>query len=349
MNEIAIDKSELQEKLHFEISEENNIDLNSDRYKRLDCNSEQAMHMSAFMQQLPTIVAAGSLANSYKVVFPEGIVGTLMEYKTGGLGTPIIGENGKIAGHAALFDMKTEAAILGAFTAMSVVTGQFFLSEINAKLAQLNLKIDQIMAFLYGDKKSELMAEISFVQQAQQNYSSIMSHEAQRSAVIVGLQQARKTAMKDIEFYMSDLDYKSQVNEKIFSKFQTVADKALRIWESLELAKQLFVMGSIMEAYFAQNFDESYIKSISETVAYYINKCDKKILGCFQVLRSKVDPFKDKDGTKELKEKFSNIIESLEGGEEAPILRSMSEALQAAAAPREYYLNRKGEIYIKAV
>ncbi|MCM1578146.1 MAG: hypothetical protein NC078_05025 [Ruminococcus sp.] len=348
MNETAIDRSEVQKKLHFEISEENGIDLNSDRYKRLDCNSEQAMRMSAFMQQLPAIAAVDALANSYKVVFPEGIAGTLMEYKTGGAGTPIIDENGKIAGHAALFDMKAEAAILGAFTVMSVVTGQFFLSEINAKLTQLNLKIDQIMAFLYGDKKSELMAEINFVQQAQQNYSSIMSHEAQRSAVIVGLQQSRKTAMKDIEFYMSDLDYKSQVNEKVFAKFQSVADKALRIWESLELSKQLFVMGSIMEAYFAQNFDESYIKSISETVAYYINKCDKKILGCFQVLRSKLDPFKDKDGTKELKENFGGIIESLEGGEEAPILRNMAEALRAAAAPREYYLNRKGEIYIKA-
>lgn len=343
--------NELKEELHFEISEENNVDLGSDRYKKLDCTRGQAIQMNAFMQQIPAMAGAAALANSYKVVFPEGVTGTLMQYKTGtgGLGTSLIGENGKIVGHAGLFDMKAEAAVLGAFTVMSAVTGQFFLSEINSKLTQLNLKVDQIMAFLYGDKKSELMAEISFVQQAQQNYNSIMSHDAQRSATIVGLQQACKTAMKDIEFYMSDLSYKSQTNEKMFAKFQMVAEKALHLWESLELAKQLFVMGNVMVAYFAQNFDKPYIKSVSDTVGYYINKCDKQIFGNFKVLRSKVDQFKDKEGTKILKEKFDSIINSLDSGDEAPLLRSMSETLSAACAPREYYLNRKGEIYMKAV
>lgn len=350
MNETATQKSELQEKLHFEISEENGVDLNSDRYTKLECASEQAICINALMQQLPSFAAAGTIANSYRLVFPEGIEGTLMRYKTesAGLGTPIIGENGKIVGHAELFDMRAEAAILGAFTAISVVTGQYFLSEINSKLTLLNLKVDKIMEFLYGDKKAELMAEISFVQQSQQNYSSIMSRDTQRTATITGLQQACKTAMKDIEFYMYDLYKKARADEKLFGKFRELSDSALSIRDSLELAKQLFVMGHIMEAYFARNFDPSYIKSVSETVAYYINKCDKNILGSFNILRSKADKFKDSENTKILKEKFDAIIGSLDGGDEAPILRSMSEALSAATARREYFVDRKGGVYLRA-
>ncbi|MCM1524233.1 MAG: hypothetical protein NC120_07210 [Ruminococcus sp.] len=349
MNEQTLEKNTLQEQLHFEIHEENGVDLSSDRYKQLECGPEQAMYMSAFMQQIPAIAASGALANSYKVVFPEGVTGTLMQYKKGGLGTPIIGENGKIVGHAGLFDMKAEAAVLGGFSVMAAVTGQYFLTEINSKLGNLNLKVDQIMEFLYGDKKAELMSEISFAQQAQKNYSSIMNHEAQRAATIAGLQQSRKTAMQDIEFYMSDLSRKVQTVEKMFGKFKETAETVLRIWQSLDLSKQLFVMSNIMETYFAQNFDRNYIKSVSETVAYYINKCDKSVLGDFRILRSKIDAFKDKDGTKELKDRFDGIIGSLDGGGEAPILRTMSEALSAATASREYHIDHKGRIYLKAV
>ncbi len=348
MSESTFDMSKISNDLHFEISDGGNVNLDSDRYRKIDTSLEQTMQMSAFMQQMPTLMAADALSNSYKIVFPEGVHGTLMQYKaTGGVGNPIIGENGKIVGHASLFDMNTEAMLLGAFSVMSIVTSQYFLAEINSKMEHLNQKLDQIIEFLYGDKKAELLAEIGFVQYAQENYSSIMTHEAQKTATISGLQEARKTAMKDIEFYMGDLSRKVQTTEKLFAKFKDVADTVIRISESLELSKQLFVMASIMETYFAQNFDKSYIKSVTETVKYYINKCDKRMFGDLRVMRSKLDSFKDSDTVTKFKKKFDGIITSLDGGDDTPIIKSMISALDAATSRKEYYLNPNGDMYIR--
>ena len=50
------------------------------------------------------------------------------------------------------------------------------------------------------------MAEMSFIKYAYENYSSIMSHEEQRIATITSLQEAKKVAMKDIEFCINDLE-----------------------------------------------------------------------------------------------------------------------------------------------
>ena len=146
MSDNTNDINSISNKLNFKIIESGNIDLDSGRYKKIDCNSEQAMYISTFIQQIPAFVAADSLANSYKIVFPDGVQGTLMKYKaTGGLGTPIQGENGKIVDHASLFQNTSHAVILGVFSILSIVTGQYFLTEINSKMEYLNRKIDQIM------------------------------------------------------------------------------------------------------------------------------------------------------------------------------------------------------------
>lgn len=338
--------NELSNELHFEIYEgDPNINLDSDRFQKLEQTPEQSYIMDSLMAQMPMLMAADTLADSYKVVFPEGVTGSLMKLKQGGESSIIMGNEG-ISGHASLYKMAPEAALLGAFSVMSIATSQYFLTEIHSELKLINQKIDQIMDFLYGDKRAELLAEISFVQSAQQNYSSIMSHDTQRIATITGLQEARKTAMKDIEFYMSDLDSKSASNTKSFSDFKKLANDAFKVKESLELSMQLYIASGIMEAYFAQNFDPSFINSISESATQYINKCEKRILSDFSRMNAKLDSFK-KVEDKVIKERCDTLIGLLSNGTESQLIRNMNVALDMTSRSREYYLNRNGEIYIR--
>ena len=108
------------------------------------------------IQQLPLAVTASNMPQMYTLTFPEGLPHTLMHLKNGGFATSIIGADGKIVGMASLTPMVAEAAIIGIFTAMSVLTGQFFLCQINKELQKINQKLDEIISFLYGDKKAEL-------------------------------------------------------------------------------------------------------------------------------------------------------------------------------------------------
>ena len=225
-------------------------------FKKLALTSAQKIQMGGLTQQLPAVMATGALSGCYMVQFPDGLPHVLTQLKQGGFSTMVKGENGRIAGTASLYSVEAQAAVLGAFNAMSIVSGQYFLAQINRELETMNQNIDKILEFLYGDKKAELISEVSFVKSAYQNYSSIMEHEHQRFATLVSLQEAKKVAMKDIEFYMSDLD--STVNTKSGSDIVAWTDKIFQIKDCLELSIQLYSMSSLLEIYYSQNYDTKY-------------------------------------------------------------------------------------------
>ena len=125
------------------------------KFTRLDIVPAQQMQISALMQSVPLAAAAGTLSNTYSVTFPEGLPHTLTKLKQGGWGSMLRGADGKIAGSASFYQMSAQAAMLGAFTAMSVATGQYFMAQIHRELKMISLKMDKILEFLYGEKKAE--------------------------------------------------------------------------------------------------------------------------------------------------------------------------------------------------
>ena len=325
-------------------------DLKKGQYTKLNLSPYQKAGMSALFQQLPNMATAAVMSNAYIVSFTKGLPHTLMHLKNGQYATPIMGDKG-IVGSAGLTSLHMESMLLGAFSVMSVATGQYFLTEINKKFELVNEKIDKIMNFLYGDKKAELISEISFVQYANTNYNTIMAHEEQRAATIVSLQNAKKTAMKDIEFYMSDLDnalLTHPKNSEITSIFQ--------IKESLELSMQLLVVSNIMEVFYSQNFDAEYLSGLKDFVASYITKCEKRILANFSKLNAYLNENKQniiknvisKQDT-EISEKVEAIINSLNGGNNSPMLDSINLSLNFSEETKSttYYFDKSGDIYMK--
>lgn len=328
----------------------NDVNLNDEKYTKLKLSPYQKSNMSLLFQQIPNITAASAMSNAYIVSFPEGLPHTLMHLKNGQYATPIMGSKG-IVGSAGLIPLQTYAVLLKAFSAMSVVTGQYFLTEINKKFELVNEKIDKIMNFLYGDKKAELISEISFVQYANTNYITIMAHDEQRVATIISLQNAKKTAMKDIEFYMSDLNSSIVSHPKDFD-----VNNSLQIKESLDLSLQLFIISSIMEVFYSQNFDKDYLSSVIDFATFYINKCEKRILSDFSKLKVYLNENKsnliknvvNKQNT-ENDDKVEAIINSLNNGNNSPLLESLISSLNFydRTDSVNYYLDNTGDVYIK--
>lgn len=315
---------------------------------RLDMDKDRKKQVSAFMQYLPSIMATTTLAQSYTVRFPEGLPHVLTSLHQGGLST-MIQDQGKFVGTASLYSAASQAAALGVFTAMSIASGQYFLSQINNELKMMKLNIDKILEFLYGDKKAELMAEVSFVKYAYQNFSSIMESDAQRVATISSLQSAKKVAMKDIEFYMSDLD--STVNGRGSGDVASVTDKAFQIKESLELSIQLYGMSSVLETYYAQNHIPAYLKYIEADMISYIDKCEKRMLSSFSVLGKRISDYKGKIWEKINKSSYEKsvgeLVDSLNSGEESKLRQTFRVALQAMTQSTKYYLTKDGTVYLK--
>lgn len=357
-------KCELTEVQAFEVMEsasafqiepyDGMIDLeNSSRYKKLDLSSGQKMQVSALLQQTPQALAAGTLANAYTVRFPEGLPHTLTALKQGGYGS-MIRANGQFAGSASFYPIAAQAAALGAFTAMSAVTGQYFLTQINSELKIVNQKLDEILGFLYGEKKAELMAEISFVKYAHSNFSTIMMHEDQRAATICSLQGARKVAMKDIEFYLSDLDATAKKKAKDYEDLQDLMNKALRIKDSIEMSRQLYVVSGLLELYYSQNYEKEYIDYIESDMISYVNKCDSRILSGLSTFQGKLTDYKAKplektDDREKRIERIAIEVEPYKDGNDSPLKTATERSLEALHKKAEYYIDRKGSVYMKKI
>lgn len=324
---------------------------NQNELTKLKLSSAQKVQISALLRELPSMTTIGVLANAYILNLPNGVsVSDLMHYSNGGLGVAYFGEHG-IVGHASLQSMQSQAVLMGAFNAMSIASGQYFLAEINSNLVAINQKADRILEFLYGDKKAELMSEVSFVNFAYKNYNSIMSHEHQKIATIISLQEARKIAMKDIEFYMSDLD--SLVKAKDVSDLDSFVNKSFQIKDCLQLAIQLYSMSNILEIYYSQNMESDYLQYVEKDILTYIDKCEKRILSNFSAIQMCIKTFKGnllKKIDKSVYEKrVGECVDLLGNGEEFIKRQPLQSVLQSGLQKPIYYLSKDGEVYLKAV
>lgn len=316
---------------------------------KLEISSAQKIHTSALFQQIPSMIASNTLANAYVMHLPEGVSpANLMHFANGGVGNSYFGEKG-IAGQAPLYSLQSQAIIMGAFTAMSIASGQYFLSEINSNLTAINQKADKILEFLYGDKKAELMSEVSFVNFAYQNYNSIMTNDTQRTATIVNIQEARKVAMKDMEFYISDLDALSKTKD--ISDLDSFVNEAFRIKECLQLAIQLYSMSNILEVYYSQNMDDTYLKYVEKDILTYIDKCEKRMLSDFSAIQMRVANYKSsplrKIDKSEYEKQVNDIVDLLGNGEELIKRKPLQSVLQSYQKEAVYYLDKDGDVYFQ--
>ena len=129
-------------------------------YRKLDTSISQTGQISALFREIPTLAGAELTRKAYIVKFPKGVRGEMIKLKQGGRGTPLQDPaTGKFTGTASLYPVNTRVAVVYGFSAMSVVSGQYFLAEINQQMNRMNQSLDKILEFLYGEKRAELMAE----------------------------------------------------------------------------------------------------------------------------------------------------------------------------------------------
>lgn len=343
----------LQNSADFSITPCEAFDKSS--YTKLNSDSAYNTQMSALLGQIPHLTAASALNNAYILKFPDGLPHTLMKLHQGGYASTIIGDNGRIVGTSSLYPLEFQGMMYNAFSAMSAVSGQYFLKEINDELRIINTKLDDILSFLHGEKKAELMAEISFVKYAYNNYSSIMSHGDQRIATIASLQESRKIAMKDIDFYLNSLESNTKKKDKGFGDLCDIVDDGLRDTSSIEMARQLYVISGILEVFYSQNYDNGYISYMKEDLSNYINKCDHRINGLLSKIEGRVDGYKPSNLIEKVKEddrthyigKLNTVLKDYHNDQNSPLYVAMMSTLSCINQAVTYYVNGK-DVYMKA-
>lgn len=259
--------------------------------------------VNMFMQQLPLAVniAQNQInSNAYKVVFPEGAAGTLMKYKNGMLGTPLIGESGKISGHAGLVPVDSISLTpLMIFTAMSAITGQYFMAKINEGLESLTKDVKIIIDSIYDEKESDNFAAYNFYEYVKSNMQLILGNEVLKLSTLTNLQATNNKMYSNILFYskgikrniksITNVTSNSRFTGKRLSAMEEISRVVLELITQQHLSFELFCIGKVYEMQVAEIYDESYCKNvilelervgqiIDTDVNILINKCEETLL-----------------------------------------------------------------------
>lgn len=318
------------------------------RFRKIEFPEQAGFTANSLLQLLPASAASDVASKTYILKFPEGVQGTLLHLRQGGYATTMVDSTSHFSGTASLHPVDpASVALFNVFSVTSFVTGQYFLRDISSKMSEINRKIDDVLTFLEDSKRTELLSELTFVKYAVKNYATIMLSEPQRIATLTNIQRSKIRAVADVDFYTTELEHR--VNAKDVKKnLQPV----LNAKQNLDLASQLYAISSIMESYYAQNWNAAYLKNICEEAELLLghtkNRISDAISPCVKDIRDvhKETKFK-KNPTplSPLEEKTLKISDALTNQVHHPLIAVIDSALKAPMKASELYLAADGSVY----
>lgn len=235
-----------------------------------------------FQQLLGLAAHAVSYQGTYRVYFDKSL-GVLQQAKQGDgfLRANVVqaGTNNKITGQAFLKAASAGPLVANTvFSALSMVTGQYFLSEINGKLSQIEKKIDNIQQFLENEKRSELFANYYFLQQAIQTFEFIQSNDCQKQATIHQFQRIRIASNANLNFYSTAFQQKKTelINlksntPKNIKKIPGVINEIGDIVLLYKFALYTYSLAYYLEIMLSGNMDSKYINIVKKEIKLKTN------------------------------------------------------------------------------
>lgn len=114
---------------------------------------------------------------------------------------------------------------------------------------------------------------------------------------------------------------------KTFSEFEASAEKAFQIKEYFDVSMQLYIMTSLLEIFYSQNFDLRYRDYVYNEISSYVDRYYAEIEKIFDILKSQSNI---------VGEGFSKYEKRLKLGKE----------LEEIAKNSDYASSLKSDIYI---
>lgn len=334
------------------VAKSNRLDFEAKAVNALANTAVQLALSPAEKQSIANLFPADSNAQYMAMTFTNKLPNLLNTLHNSNATLMVRDEFGRYKAGLPVGDLFEVMLTANTLTLMAVAAQQQQLRQIDEKLNLINMKIDKILEFLYGEKKAELLAEISFSRYAYENFSSISQHPDQRIATINSLHDGKKVAIKDIEFYISDLDSTSKADPKIPGETEKNAKQCLQICESVDMSIQLYTLNCLLEVYYSKNTDPGYIAYLEESIRDYAEKCDKRILADLAILKARMTGGKIGipglgKGKNSLLYEIENRINDINNHKIGDKQRELLEALRAVAAKTTYLVSKNGEVFIE--
>ncbi len=179
---------------------------------------------------------ASKLSNGsiYQAVIPSGAKLAPSHNKNGYLRGIYLGENGRIEGQANFkkVDISKTATISNSVAAImnvaSLIVGQYYMSEINSKLAAINDSISEIQDFQNNEYKSRVFSLVTSVKTIADFHEEILENDELRISKINSLERLQEDCMQLLEqanLTISGISKKQDLKFKKYEKEVAIAEE----------------------------------------------------------------------------------------------------------------------------
>ena len=284
--------------LEYSIVKTDEKELVKQGYKKL--NEDMAARASAIFQYVPSNIAleaqkvmadknAKEMAKeAYKVILKEGQHLAKSKCTPGAYrGSTLDDVTNKVVGQAEWTELKpiklsrTPQIVAGVFSAMSMVTSQYYLTEINNKMESLDKKMDNLKEFLLNEKRAQVWADNQVLDQIYSNLKYIMDNPFERQVVLTQVLSIKRDALSNISFF----------DKQIHSKMEQVSPKAKRdeiegtikeileympeYWNSLWAYEKAVLLEAVIAEMDAPEYLSNIMDAISEYKSMYFNTLEE--------------------------------------------------------------------------
>jgi len=256
------------------------------------CTPIEIGQANNILSVVPNVLASQTLSQAYRVVMPKGAIGNLMQYKTGLLGTPIVDPvTNKITAHAGLASLNPSAIALGAFTAASFVTGQYFMAEIRKELTEIKTGLNRIEGMLEDSKISEVDAAIFFIRYAEENMNEILLVNEHKIATLTNVQRSTNILFQNSLYYerqisraIANIGDTRKTNE--IDKNYTALEESIMLWCKCTYG---YYYGKVVEIKLSENFDNDYLVNTEKELMERANFFNNNIRSFLVSLKDNLD------------------------------------------------------------
>ncbi|KHD16321.1 hypothetical protein OA81_05975 [Clostridium butyricum] len=223
-----------------------------------------------------------------------------MKYKNGMMGTPFIGENGKVAGHAGLVPLDASKVLtpLMVFSAISAVTGQYFMARIDKSLSIISKDVKEIIELIYDEKESDMYSIYDYYEYIKDNMATIIENESLKISILSNIQLNNNKMNSNIKFYTKSIhrkinDLTTATDESIFTskrldRVQELNHEIEKLMNQQSLCYELFCVGKMLELKVAEIYNKEYqdniIKDFEKLGEEIEVNIDNLMFGCKKVL-----------------------------------------------------------------
>lgn len=272
-NQLEIFSNQYLKEIGMGIDEDlSDFNINSNKYKKID--DSLAIRLNSLIQLFPNLVNLSNYSGDvYRVVFDKGLGVLQTSAKYPGYFTGNIvqaGTNNKIVSGAVFQQLSMAPQIIsGVFSIMSIVTGQYYMSQINNNLQKMEKEISDIKQYLKDDKKSKLLSREEFLRTTQDSLNYILENDMQKLSTITSIQKIKIDSLADINFY------KMQINnlKDLSAEKDKIEEILMNIYEKCELISEywyslyLYCFAIYLEALVSQNYNQDYLKILKEDIS----------------------------------------------------------------------------------